>query len=236
MKSIAAGGLLTLMLFAAAAVCWREARAVRAAADAHRRLVTLRYEHADGMAGVPADSGRLASWLAGLRGDGTSRRAAVSYWLGEYDALAGPAGAGPETRPADLLFVAANAAFRATPASGDPKVRAARLDEVLAAYATVLRADAGNADAAYNYELVARLRDRAGNARRGSKSAGGDAAGESLDSASFDLPPGPTIHGRPGGPPASVPLGEFKATTPMSYDEREQMPQPAAGSRLRRRG
>lgn len=237
MKSIAGGIVLTLVLAAGAILSWREAGGVRETAEAHRRLVTLRYAREDGMTGAAARESQWQSLLSVLHGDAASRRATTSYWLAEYEPLTAAQGLGATPLDSGLRFIAANAAFRESPpVDGDQKARVARLDRVVQAYASVLRDDPANADAAYNYELVARLRDTLAKMRPGAKAAERRPATESLESASFDLPPGPTIHGRPGGPPPAVPMGDFKATTPMSYEEREQMPEPTAGSRLRRRG
>ena len=43
---------------------------------------------------------------------------------------------------------------------------------------------------------------------------------------SVDLPTGPTIHGRPGGPPEGESMSDFKTVTPMRYDEREEQMDP----------
>ena len=51
-----------------------------------------------------------------------------------------------------------------------------------------------------------------------------------------DLPTGPTIHGRPGGPPESESMGDFKTVTPMRYDEREEQMDPGRGQKLQRKG
>ena len=59
-----------------------------------------------------------------------------------------------------MLLLAANAAFRASaPQGADRRDAVERLDGVIRAYAEVLRKDPSDADAAYNYEYVVRLRD-----------------------------------------------------------------------------
>jgi hypothetical protein len=50
-----------------------------------------------------------------------------------------------------------------------------------------------------------------------------------------DLPGGPTLHGRPGGPPPDVSMDQFKTLTPMSFEEREEA-DPGAGPLPRRKG
>ena len=51
-----------------------------------------------------------------------------------------------------------------------------------------------------------------------------------------DLPVGPTIHGRPGGPPESESMSDFKTVTPMRYDEREEQMDPGKGQKIQRKG
>jgi hypothetical protein len=53
---------------------------------------------------------------------------------------------------------------------------------------------------------------------------------------SVDLPAGPTIHGRPGGPPEGESMGDFKTVTPMRYDEREEQMDPGRGQKIQRKG
>jgi hypothetical protein len=53
---------------------------------------------------------------------------------------------------------------------------------------------------------------------------------------SVDLPTGPTVHGRPGGPPEGTDMSDFKTITPMRYDEREEQMDPGRGKELRRKG
>ena len=52
---------------------------------------------------------------------------------------------------------------------------------------------------------------------------------------SVDLPSGPTIYGRPGGPPPEIPGNQFKTLAPMPYDEREET-DPGRGAAPRRGG
>jgi hypothetical protein len=142
--------------------------------------------------------------------------------------------------PADpqLLFVAANAAFRSSPTLGvDRKVAVERLDGVIKSYADVLRKDPDYADAAFNYEYVSRLRDtiaRASPAARGAKDR--KAAAPKEPDVSVDLPTGPTVHGHPGGPPEGTDMSDFKTITPMRYDEREEQMDPGRGRKIQRKG
>ena len=126
-----------------------------------------------------------------------------------------------------------------------------RLDGVLQAYALVLKAGPRHADAAYNYEFVARMRDRVASAapaasskpERGEHDHGRPSmlpqptpAPVLSSQATGDLPAGPTVHGRPGAPPPNVKGEDFQIKAPMDFGDREAQPQPTPGGRLPRKG
>jgi hypothetical protein len=235
MKTVAGGLILAIVLFAAGAVAWRQAQLTRAAASAHQRLATLHYDSEDGSEEQASVLDRLPLPTASKQ-EAEARRATVNYWLARYETLTpltGSSGNRPSTDPA-VLFVAANAAFRAShPETGDRKAAVERLDGVIQAYADVLRLNPQQPDAAYNYEYVSKLRDTLAKGRALPRPAK-DLKTASADS--VDLPAGPTIHGRPGGPPPEVPMADFKTLTPMRFDEREEQMQPGKGAAPRRRG
>jgi hypothetical protein len=239
MKSAFAGLLIAVLLFAAGAVSWSQARATRRLAGAHQRLATLHYDLDDESEGAATVLNRLP-WPAGtVRDDVQRHRAIVTYWLSRYESLtdmiSGTGGPAP-TDPA-LLLVAANAAFRASaPQSVDRRSAIERLDGVIQAYADVLRKDPTNADAAFNYEFVARLRDVLAKAPPPGRAARDRKATPKAEDVSVDLPSGPTVHGRPGGPPEGTAMSDFKTITPMRYDEREEQTDPGRGNKIRRRG
>lgn len=237
MKSIAGGLILAVLLFAAGTISLQESRHARRLAEAHQRLATLQY----------TDEGELdtdTTFLTRLPppvglGDRTEARheATVSYWLARYTALTDMAapGSGPAVQDPQLLFLAANAAYRTSaPQSDDRKGAVSRLDAVVQNYADVLRRDPNNSDAAFNYEFVVKLRDQiAKGPARGAKR---EAKKTERVDESVDLPVGPTIHGNPGGPPESESMGDFKTVTPMRYDEREEQMDPGRGQKLQRKG
>ena len=103
--------------------------------------------------------------------------------------------------------------------------------------ADVLRAAPELADASFNYEFASRFRDSIASGRPMSRGARARAVAEALNPPvpSADLPTGPTLHGRPGGPPPEIPGSDFKTIAPMPYDEREQT-DPGRGATPRRRG
>jgi hypothetical protein len=238
MKSAFAGLLIAVLLFAAGAVSWSQARATRRLAGAHQRLATLHYDLDDESEGAATVLNRLP-WPAGtVRDDVQRHRAIVTYWLSRYESLTDMISGAGGPAPADpaLLLVAANAAFRASaPQSVDRRSAIERLDGVIQAYADVLRKDPTNADAAFNYEFVARLRDVLAKAPAPGRAAR-DRKAPKPEDVSVDLPSGPTVHGRPGGPPEGTAMSDFKTITPMRYDEREEQTDPGRGNKIRRRG
>lgn len=130
------------------------------------------------------------------------------------------------------LMPRANAAYRATQRQTTP-VDSATLDLVLQGYATVLRARGFDRDAAYNYEYVARLRDRLARER---KPRPAPAKPQPPARATGDLPLGPTIHGVPGRHPDDPKGEEFEILTPMEFGEREAQPEQTPGRKLPRKG
>jgi hypothetical protein len=188
---------------------WSEARLAERRADAKGRIAALHFED------VAPDM----------------EAATVAYWLGRYDAVT--ADTGDNVADAQVLLTAANAAFRA--AQRTPGVGAAaaqRLDGVLNAYASALKAAPAGRDAAYNYEFVARLRDRA--ARSQGKSI--KPTPQATATSAGDLPAGPTIHGRPGGPPPDAKMEDLEILAPMEFGDREAQPEATPGGKRERKG
>lgn len=238
MKSIAGLTILAILLFAAGTLSVRESRHSQRLADAHRHLATLQYIDAVDLDSDSTPFNRLPAPIGLAQNIESRHMATVTYWLGRYAPLTdmtnntnGPAPIDPE-----LLFLSANAAFRtSSPQSQDRKGAVQRLDTVVQAYADVLRKDSTLSDAAYNYEYVTRLRDALAKAPVKNAKDGNKESAQSLD-VSVDLPTGPTIHGRPGGPPEGESMSDFKTVTPMRYDEREEQMDPGRGQQQRRKG
>jgi hypothetical protein len=103
-----------------------------------------------------------------------------------------------------------------------------------------LKSDRFVADAAYNYEFVARLRESRARSRASaatsSSKPGGEPASKSTATRPSDLPLGPTIHGVPGGPPPGTKGEQFEILTPMEFGDREAQPEPTTGVRPLRKG
>lgn len=222
--------IVGLLLIGGAVLLRNEAAVARAEAAAWQDLVTLRYD-----AVTPSAPAAPVLGLATPdRGDARRRDATVTYWLGRYDDLAGQDDGRIDP---EVLFVAANAAYRVarrdTPMGPDT---ARRLDEVLQAYAAVLKADPHHADAAYNFEYVARLRDYHARMKPPAPSRERELPRAAPPLPTGDLPRGLTVHGRPGGPPPEMKTEDFEILTPRDLGERESDPEQAPGTRMRRKG
>jgi hypothetical protein len=218
MKTLAGAFIIGGVLVLAGVIALSESRQMRRLAEDEQRLATLQYEAND----AGADAGSLVDRLSlpfSSASEIESQRAQVDYWRARYEALmplTGSTGDAPSTNP-DILMVAANATFRATaPEAGNTRGSVERLDRVIEAYGDVLRADPGNVDAAYNYEYVSRVRDALAKGRPVLRP-------RSKIALSEDLPVGPTIHGRPGGPPPETEMGAFKTFMPLQNDERGEL-------------
>lgn len=242
MKTAAGRLVLALVLFVGGAACWAEARLTRLVAAAHQRFATLHYDGEDALEEAAAASS--LQWpFGGLRSDIRRHQTAVAYWRARHDALMGlpappdaadAAGLSGNAANPELMLLAANSAFRSSQRQqSDRAVAVEQLDNVMQAYAEVLRADPGSLDASFNYEYVAKFRDTLAASRGPLRPR--DRKPDDVASASVDLPPGPTIHGRPGGPPLDLPGADFKTIAPMPYEEREES-DPGGGPAPRRRG
>jgi hypothetical protein len=129
-------------------------------------------------------------------------------------------------RQASELVLAANAGFRTSQReSADRQAMLARLDAAIKTYTELLKKDPGDADAAYNYEYVVRLRDTMSKAKP-------QPPGKREDPAKLvqkltgvvmagDLPEGRTVHGDPGAPPPNTDMTQFKMHIPVRPDERQ---------------
>jgi len=235
--------LAIAIVFAVAAwLSWSEAKFADRIGDARQQIVTLRYSD------VAADlSGgtTLSDYLPQQRRlseEARLTKSTVAYWLGRYDDVS--ADVDDEEVDAEALLIVANAAFREAqhdPAAGPAAVQ--RLDGVLNAYASALKASPQGSKAlgaealakaaAYNYEFVARYRDQLARSQgKGSK----PRSVPSTPTMAGDLPAGPTIHGRPGGPPPEAKMEELQMLAPMEYGDREAQPEATPGGKRERKG
>ena len=213
MRTLIGRLVVAVVLVAAAVMARAEARQLRDRADTLERLATLRSDIEDGSESI--------------------ERATAAYWKRDYDRLTGSPEGGEGALAPQLLLIAANAAFRA--AQRTPQARAAQvqqLDLAVQAYASALKSPVFVPDAAYNYEYVVRLRDAVARTRATAP----PPAAKTAAANATDLPDGPTIHGRPGGPPPDTKGEEFEILTPMEYGDREAQPEPTSGVKPLRKG
>src|SRR5688500_891734 len=213
MKTIFLRMTIAIALAVAAWFTWVEADASERQADARQRIVTLQY------AEVEPDVDAVTS-------------ATVAYWLGQYRNVVAETGEDAGVADAEVLRTAANAAFRDNqrdPATGPAAIQ--RLDGVLQAYASALKASPRDVEAAYNYEYVARVRDQVARSQGKVK-----LTPAPLAARAGDLPAGPTIHGKPGMPPPEAKMEDLEMLAPMEYGDREAQPEATPGVKRERKG
>jgi hypothetical protein len=232
MKTILLRMLIAAVLATAAWLSWSESKLAARVAEAKQAIATFNYDEANALAPRAALSDYLPGARRKLSDDIRIAKANVAYWLGRYDSVAADTANG--AADADILLAAANAAYRESqrdPATGPAAVQ--RLDGVLQAYAAVLKAAPRHAEAAYNYEYVARVRDQVAKAPIGKSAKAPGGAGPRMGG---DLPIGPTIHGGPGAPPPDAKMEELQTIAPMEYGDREAQPEATPGAKRERKG
>jgi len=252
MKSAVGPFVVAIVLVLAGAGLWLAGRTETRLADVHKQLATLQYADAQTVGAEVERSQSLALErrvpMLGKAAETDARdvRAAAGYWRTDYAAIApqhDANGVVTETDPA-ILLLNANAAFRASQAAGDRLDTVRRLDTVVKNYAEVLKAPACGAgdracdgratDAAFNYEYAIRTRDLLAK-QRGPAPAKG-AAKLAAKAEDTDLPAGPTLHGKPGAPPAAVDMNQFKIVIPKRGEERKDAPDAGKGGQKIRKG
>ena len=250
MKSALVPFVVAIVLALAGGALWLAGHTETQLADVHKQLATLHYADAqsDGSA-VEQRLGlerRVPVLGKAAETDARNARAAAGYWRTDYAAIAPQHDANgviTETDPA-ILLLNANAAFRASQSSGERLDTVRRLDTVVKGYAEVLKAPACGAgdracdgratDAAFNYEYAIRTRDLLARQRGGAPARGAAKAAAKADET--DLPAGPTLHGRPGAPPAAVDMNQFKIVIPKRGEERKDAPDAGKGGQKIRKG
>lgn len=235
-----------LVVSAAGAALWTAGTWQQHGVTARRQLLTLEYGAPlgsyDEIERETAYAARIP-WVSSLREATRVQRAEATYWQGEYGALVSGQKTATEHERAEILLVAANAAFRQLTLDGSDKAAPERLTAVVGQYAEVLKRDPTLLDAAFNYELAVRTRDGLARSRakvgatKDTSDAGRGAkhAGEG-DDAQASAPPAQTIHGRTGKPPLNPDMNEFKIIVPQRPEERQQRPEAGAGGAKVRKG
>jgi hypothetical protein len=222
------------VLAGAAWLSWSESRLAARVADAKQDIATFNYDTIDALTPARTFSEYLPGDRRHLSDDIRTARSTVAYWLGRYDAVAADTDAGKAD--ADILLAAANASFRdvqRNPGTGPAAVQ--RLDGVLQAYASAIKAGPPNRDAAYNYEFAARIRDQVARVPEGKTAKIGPIT-PARPMLGGDLPLGSTIHGAPGAPPPDAKMEDLQMIAPMEYGDREAQPEATPGVKRERKG
>jgi hypothetical protein len=107
---------------------------------------------------------------AGPANDIRTKHATLHYWQKDYAAVipqqTDPVGSVPQDNP-DLQLVVANAVYRSAQSKmKDKETTLAALDQGIISYVTVLKNSPRNEDAAFNFELLVRLRDELDKGKR----------------------------------------------------------------------
>ena len=249
MKSAIGPFLFAILLTLGGGALWLAGHTETQLADVHKELAMLHYADAqsDGSAVEQALGLERRVPMLGKAAETDARgvRATAGYWRTDYGAIAPQHDANgviTETDPA-ILLLNANAAFRASQAAGDRLDTVRRLDNVVKSYAEVLKAPACGAgdracdgramDAAFNYEYAIRTRDMLAKSRAPAGKAAAKAVAKADETV---LPVGPTLHGRPGAPPAAVDMNQFKIVIPKRGEERKDAPDAGKGGQKIRKG
>jgi hypothetical protein len=224
-----------LVVMIAGAVFWTIGAFEGRKLAAERQFLTLRYE-------APLEEydalERAARYAPGVRAVAAwrtelhMRRAESQYWLGQYSALTAPDNGDGDAaglrglRDSRLLMLAANAAYRQTaPNIGSSPATPERLDQIAGLYVEALKTDPLLVDAAYNYELMIRLRDTLARTRAAAPRGRATAA----------VAPA-SVHGVPGARPSDADLSDLKIIIPRRPDERQQKPDAGRGGARVRKG
>ena len=216
MKSFATLLVTSIVIALVGVVLWFASESERRLTDAEYTLVTLRYERAAADLQAATSAGLLDPILRRVSPGAADERAIAQYWNGDYQALTG-------SEDPKIQLLAANAEYRALRAAGGPwQSVVGRLDAIAKRYADIIRADAANEEAAFNYEFVVRL--RAAVLKSKQPLPAGDAA-------IVDLTP----HGEAGAPPRDSDAKKFKMIVPMLPDERQEAEEAGrTGQKLRK--
>jgi tetratricopeptide (TPR) repeat protein len=247
MRRVLGQVVLAVVLLGIGFACWMAGQLERRVADAHEELALLRYNAVDAEYGdIEQSMGYLRHipWLAdGLVTDVQEHRATAEYWQARYDALTPrrDANGAIADQPPAVLALAANAAYRTGQReAGDRQAMLRRLDGAMKTYTELLKRDPDNVDAAYNFELMARLRDAASKAKPAAPSKREDPARALQKPTGVvmtgDLPEGRTVHGEPGAPPPNTDMTQFKMHIPVRPDERQGGSDAGQGQKKIRKG
>ena len=221
--------VVAILLAVAGVVLLVASRLERRVARADQAMATLNLSRAEQAYENIADSlaviGRLPWLLGGTRDAVAVRQAAVRYWRGDYASLV--AGYTSADSPSiagnlDLQFVVANADYRSVQ-RGDAsrEIALGTLDHAIGVYRRLLDGNEAHLDAAFNYEVMVRLRNRI-------------AAGDEVPA--FRRP---TVPGNQGENPEEAEMEDVQIYVPsdsMIDPNETEDPTIGTGAQIRKRG
>ena len=160
--------VVAMLLGVATFVLLLAGRLERQLAEADRDMATLNLSRAaqgyDGVADSLAVTGRIPWLLRGPRDEVAARQAAVRYWRGDYAPLAADYTSPDSPSIAgnlELQFVVANADYRSVlRPDANRELALGMIDHAINVYARLLEGNEAHLEAAFNYELMVRLRNR----------------------------------------------------------------------------
>src|SRR5262252_575521 len=184
-------------------------------AAVQERVIAQKYDNVEPTYEAAEKYYDYASHVPGI-GDGPAndirtKHATLHYWQKDYAAVLpqqnDPVGAVPQDN-GDLQRVVANAVYRQNQSKmKDKETTIAALDQSILTYVTVLKNAPRNEDAAYNFELLVRLRDEIDKGKR--KPGPAEAVLKGPDGAS----------GQP--PTVDSSMSDFKIYIPLESQERQ---------------
>jgi hypothetical protein len=240
MKSVVAPLLLALVFVLAGATFWITGRADERVTSVHEQLAKLQYAAATDIGTDVEQSLDLERRvpILGPRAvaDVHDATTTAKYWQADFAGVTpqhDATGTVNETDPT-ILLLSANAAFRASQTAGDRADTLRRLDGAIKSYVDAIKSAGQQVDAAYNYEFAVRTRDSLAKARPAA--AAKTLVARKAAEEPSDLPAGPTLHGRPGGPPAKTEMSQFKIVIPKRGEERKDNPEAGKGGQKIRKG
>ena len=243
MKSVLGPAVIALVLALTGGALWVAGQTERRIADVHTRLATLQFAAAGAESQDVEESlgveRRVPMLGPAAAEDVRHVKATSGYWRADYAAIAPQHDANGVVTDTDptILLLAANAAFRAAQNNANLLDAVRRLDTVVKSYAEVLRRDASQADAAYNYELTIRTREALAHSKPSAAQKAAARPAPKVDATQMaDLPSGPTLHGQPGAPPNIENMNQFKIVIPKRGEERNEAPDAGKGGQKIRKG
>lgn len=195
----------------------RMATALEAMATTAPGIAATEFSDMEGSLGIVA---RVPVLGPALVRDMRYRQAEASYWAGDYGPLTAREEAATEGDDPAMKFMTVNAMFRELQRRRPGQDTARALDDLLQRYVVVIQSDPDHVDAAYNYELLSRIRDAAARGRF----------------AGLQQEESPSAQGEEGGPPPDTTPAEFNVIVPLAPDERRDQLDAGLGKGPARKG